>query len=130
MHYTTLRFPVWPVRFPHLVRIRDISAVVFTLLRRKVCAREPAKVLGMAGPFLVERQSRQGGIEMKTIAVRMSVAIIALAICLTPVAWAVNERTDGHMAADAGIGAASFVFSLPYGAAKVAVALLGGLAGG
>jgi len=67
---------------------------------------------------------------MKTIAVRMSVAIIALAICLTPVAWAVNERTDGHMAADAGIGAASFVFSLPYGAAKVAVALLGGLAGG
>ena len=66
---------------------------------------------------------------MKTIAVRMLIVIIALALCLAPVALA-KESTGDDMASDVGIGAASFLFSLPYGASKVAMALIGGLAGG
>ena len=70
-----------------------------------------------------------GGIKMKTIAVRMLIVIMALAVCLAPVALA-KESAGDNMASDAGIGAASFLCYLPYGAAKLAVAVLGGVAGG
>ncbi len=68
--------------------------------------------------------------EMKTMAIRMLIVIVALAICLAPAALAAKESAGGDMASDVGIGAASFLFSLPYGAAKVGMALVGGLAGG
>lgn len=67
---------------------------------------------------------------MKTMAVRLLIVIVALAICLAPAALAAKETAGDDMASDVGIGAASFLFSLPYGATKVAMALIGGLAGG
>jgi len=67
---------------------------------------------------------------MKTMAIRMLIVIVVLAICLAPATLAAKESAGGDMASDVGIGAASFLFSLPYGGAKVAVALVGGLAGG
>jgi len=68
--------------------------------------------------------------KMKTMAVRLLIVIVALAICLAPAALAAKESAGNDMASDVGIGAASFLVSLPYGAAKVAMALIGGLAGG
>jgi hypothetical protein len=68
--------------------------------------------------------------KMKTMAVRLLIVIVALAICLAPAALAAKESAGDNMASDVGIGAASFLCSLPYGAAKVAMALMGGLAGG
>jgi hypothetical protein len=67
---------------------------------------------------------------MKTMAVRLLVVIVTLAICLAPATLAAKETAGNDMASDVGIGAASFLCSLPYGAAKVAMALVGGLAGG
>ena len=67
---------------------------------------------------------------MKSVALRMVAVIMALSICLAPVAWAA-ERDDGDsLAANAGLGVASFICSVPYGAVKVATAILGGIVGG
>ena len=65
---------------------------------------------------------------MKTIAMRMLVVIMALALCVAPVAGAA-EKDNGNPAADIGLGVASFLCSVPYGAAKVVTALLGGIVG-
>ncbi len=66
---------------------------------------------------------------MKTVAVRMVVVLVALSVCLAPVAWAAEKNGGDNPAADLGLGVASFLCSVPYGAAKVAVALVGGIVG-
>jgi hypothetical protein len=66
---------------------------------------------------------------MKKIAVRMVVVLVAVAVCLTPVAGAAETRDGDNPAADMGLGVASFLCSVPYGAAKVALAIVGGITG-
>lgn len=65
-------------------------------------------------------------------ALRMVAVILALVLCMAPVgnlAWAA-EQSDGATATDIGLGVASFLISIPYGAAKVTTAVLGGVVGG
>ena len=66
---------------------------------------------------------------MKTIAIRMVVVLVALSVCLAPVAWAAERNGGENPAADIGLGVASFLCTVPYGAVKVATALLGGIIG-
>jgi hypothetical protein len=66
---------------------------------------------------------------MKTFAVRMVVVLVALSVCLAPVAWAAEKNNGANPAADIGLGVASFLCSVPYGAAKVALAIVGGVTG-
>jgi len=66
---------------------------------------------------------------MKTIAIRAVAVVLALTVCLNQAAWAADTGGDEHPYADFGIGAASALCSIPYGAAKVAVAILGGVTG-
>ncbi len=65
---------------------------------------------------------------MKNIALRMVAVVVVLAVLLVPVAQAA-EKNDDNPATDIGLGAASFFCSVPYGAVKVAVAILGGIVG-
>ena len=67
---------------------------------------------------------------MKTIAVRMVAVIVALSVCLAPVAWAAEKGNGENPAADLGVGIASFLCSVPYGVAKVSMAIAGGIVGG
>ena len=67
---------------------------------------------------------------MKSFAIRMVVVLVALSVCLAPVAWAAEKGNDDDLAVNAGLGAASFICSVPYGALKVAGAILGGIVGG
>src|SRR2546426_11946275 len=67
---------------------------------------------------------------MKRISLRMAVVILALAVCLAPVAQAADKADETSLAADLGLGVASFLCTLPYGAIKVATGLLGGIVGG
>src|SRR2546427_411460 len=67
---------------------------------------------------------------MNRIALRMVAVIVALSVCLAPVAWAAEQNSNPNPAADLGLGMASFICSVPYGAIKVAVAILGGVIGG
>src|SRR2546422_5811113 len=67
---------------------------------------------------------------MKRIALQMVAVIVALSVCLAPVAWAAEQNSNPNPAADLGLGMASFICSVPYGAIKVAVAILGGVIGG
>src|SRR5256712_4455094 len=67
---------------------------------------------------------------MKRIALQMVAVIVALSVCLAPVAWAAEQNSNPNPAADLGLGLASFICSVPYGAIKVAVAILGGVIGG
>lgn len=66
---------------------------------------------------------------MKSVAVRMVVVLVALSVCLAPVAWAAEKSNAENPAADLGLGVASFLCSVPYGAAKVALAIVGGVTG-
>jgi hypothetical protein len=66
---------------------------------------------------------------MKIFAVRITVVLIALSVCLAPVTQAAEKDGD-DLGTTAGLGAASFLCSLPYGAVKVAGAVLGGVVGG
>jgi hypothetical protein len=67
---------------------------------------------------------------MMTHSVRIVVMILALSVCLAPVAWSAEKDDGNNLAADAGLGVASFICSVPYGAIKVATAILGGVIGG
>src|SRR2546426_10743788 len=67
---------------------------------------------------------------MKRIALQMVAVIVALSVCLAPVAWAAEQDEGPNPAADLGLGVASFVCSIPYGAIKVTMGLLGGIVGG
>lgn len=67
---------------------------------------------------------------MKTIAMRIVVVLVAMSVCLAPVAWAAEKNGNESPASDIGLGVASFLCTVPYGAAKVAMALLGGIVGG
>ena len=66
---------------------------------------------------------------MKTIAIRTIVVLVALSVCLAPVTWAAEKNGNDNPASDIGLGVASFLCSLPYGAAKVALAIVGGVTG-
>ena len=66
---------------------------------------------------------------MKTIAIRMIVVLVALSVCVAPVAWAAEKGNGENPASDIGLGIASFLCSVPYGAAKVALAIVGGVTG-
>jgi len=66
---------------------------------------------------------------MKTVAVRLVVVLVALSVCLAPVAGAAEKGESDNPAADMGLGVASFLCSVPYGAAKVALAIVGGVTG-
>ena len=66
---------------------------------------------------------------MKTIAIRTIVVLMALSVCVAPVAWAAEKNNGENPAADIGLGVASFLCSVPYGAAKVALAIVGGVTG-
>ena len=67
---------------------------------------------------------------MKRIALRMAVVILALAVCLVPVAQAAEKANEANLPADIGLGVSSFLCTLPYGALKVAMSLLGSIVGG
>jgi hypothetical protein len=67
---------------------------------------------------------------MKTTTVRIGVMILAVAVCVVPVAWAAEAGNGDNPPTDIGLGAASVLCSIPYGAAKVALAVLGGVMGG
>lgn len=67
---------------------------------------------------------------MKIGLMRLVVVLVALAVCLAPVAWAQDKSGGENPAADIGLGVASFLCSVPYGAAKVSMAIVGGVVGG
>src|SRR5437588_9060701 len=62
--------------------------------------------------------------------IRLLVFSLVLALSLNPIAFAAEGDSGGNTAADLGLGVASFLVSIPYGAAKIATALLGGIVGG
>lgn len=66
---------------------------------------------------------------MKTIAMRIVVVLVALSVCVAPVTWAAEKNNGENLATDIGLGVASFLCSVPYGAAKVALAIVGGVTG-
>jgi hypothetical protein len=66
---------------------------------------------------------------MKTITVKLLAVSLAVAICLAPVAWAADKDNSESPGTDIGLGVASFLCSIPYGAAKVTLAVLGGITG-
>jgi hypothetical protein len=75
---------------------------------------------------------------MKSVAIMLALALIHL--FLIPAAWAqeapgqpqplVTEDPSQSTASGAGLQAASWLLTLPYGATKVAFAILGGVTGG
>src|SRR5207249_10001548 len=67
---------------------------------------------------------------MKHIALRLAVVILALAVCLAPVAQAADKADETSLSADLGLGVASFLCTLPYGVIKVVTSLLGSVVGG
>ena len=67
---------------------------------------------------------------MKHIALRLAVVILALAVCLAPVAQAAEKADETSLSADLGLGVASFLCTLPYGVIKVVTSLLGSVVGG
>jgi hypothetical protein len=67
---------------------------------------------------------------MKHIALRMVAVVVALSVCLAPVAWAAEQDEGPNPAADLGLGVASVFCSIPYGVIKVSMGLLGGIVGG
>ena len=63
---------------------------------------------------------------------RLLAILVMLALCqlvIVPAGWAKEERSQ-DTASEAGLGVASVFLSIPYGAAKVAYAILGGITGG
>jgi hypothetical protein len=66
---------------------------------------------------------------MKTIVVGLLAVCLAVAICLAPVAWAAEKSNGENPGTDIGLGVASVLCSIPYGAAKVVLAVLGGVTG-
>lgn len=66
---------------------------------------------------------------MRTIAIRTVAVLVALSVCLSPVAWGAEKTNNENPASDIGLGVASFLCTLPYGAAKVALAIVGGVTG-
>ena len=61
---------------------------------------------------------------------RLVVFSLVLALSLNTVAFAAEGESSGSTAGDLGLGVASFLISIPYGAAKIVTALLGGIVGG
>jgi hypothetical protein len=61
---------------------------------------------------------------------RLVVCSLVLALSLNSFAFAAEGDSTGSTAGDLGIGIASFLVSIPYGAAKIVTALMGGIVGG
>lgn len=61
--------------------------------------------------------------------IQLVVFSLVLALSLNPIAFAEGSSSD-NAGSDLGLGVASFLISIPYGAAKVATAILGGIVGG
>ena len=61
---------------------------------------------------------------------RLVVLSLVLALSLSTFAFAAEGDSQGNAGKDLGLGVASFLISVPYGAAKVATALVGGIVGG
>jgi hypothetical protein len=67
---------------------------------------------------------------MKNRFVRVTVLALVLALSLNTVGWSAEGDSDGNTGSELGLGVASFLVSIPYGAAKVVTALAGGIVGG
>jgi len=61
---------------------------------------------------------------------RLVVFSLVLALSFNSFAFAAEGDSTGSTAGDLGIGVASFLVSIPYGAAKIVTALVGGIVGG
>ena len=67
---------------------------------------------------------------MKSGLILLTAMALILTLNVNPVAWAAEGDSSENTASDLGLGVASFLISIPYGAAKVATALAGGIVGG
>ena len=73
---------------------------------------------------------------MNKSVIRLVVFSLVLALSVNSIAFAAEgdagetRNSSGNSAADIGLGVASFLVSIPYGAAKIVTALLGGIVGG
>jgi hypothetical protein len=65
-----------------------------------------------------------------SLTMRIVVVILVLLIGQAPGAWAAEKNSAESPATEIGLGASSFVLSVPYGAAKVSTAIVGGVVGG
>ena len=61
---------------------------------------------------------------------RLVVFSLVIVLSLSAVAFAAEGDSQGNAGKDLGLGVASFLISIPYGAAKVATAIVGGIVGG
>lgn len=67
---------------------------------------------------------------MKRHLILLTASALILTLSLNPIAWAAEGDSSGNTGSELGLGVASFLLSIPYGAAKVATALAGGIVGG
>jgi len=67
---------------------------------------------------------------MNQSVMRLLALSLVLALSLNSFAFAAEGDSTGSTAGDLGIGVASFLVSIPYGAAKIVTALMGGIVGG
>jgi len=58
------------------------------------------------------------------------VVVATLSVCQAQAVWAAEKVNEANLASEIGLGASSFVLSVPYGAAKVSTAIVGGVVGG
>jgi hypothetical protein len=88
---------------------------------------------GVIGVFLFIEKRRD---LMNKSVIRLVVFSLVLALSMNSIAFAAEgdagetRNSGGTTAADVGLGVASFLVSIPYGAAKIVTALLGGIVGG
>ena len=61
---------------------------------------------------------------------KMTVLVLALSLVCVPVGWSESTSQETGTPNGAGMQAASWLITLPYGATKVAMALVGGVVGG
>lgn len=66
---------------------------------------------------------------MKNVVDRSFVLVVALAVCVASTSWAAETTGEDNPYAESGLGVASVLCSIPYGATKVAVAIVGGVTG-
>lgn len=75
---------------------------------------------------------KPGGSGHQGLRPRLPAILVILAFChlvIAPAGWAKEDRNQ-DTASEAGLGVASVILSIPYGAVKVAYAILGGITGG
>ena len=67
---------------------------------------------------------------MNKSVVRLVVFSLVLALSANSIAFAAEGDANDNAGTDLGLGVASFLVSIPYGAAKIATAIVGGIVGG